>query len=121
MGRRAQGTDITLRGALLGKLVGGSSTGALRWLWRGAPFSTGALLSIMRDPLIGNSEIVERGLWKRGISVYGNSVRGTWRGAPLLGALKVIKGRLWGWASLFMGAQLGNLEWVHLLGTSRYG
>jgi len=24
-------------------------------------------------------------------------------GAPLLGALKVTKGRLWGWASLFMG------------------
>ena len=42
---------------------------------------------------------------------------GTWRGAPLLGALKVMKGRLWGWASLFMGAQLGNLEWAHLLGT----
>jgi len=32
-----------------------------------------------------------------------------------------MKGRLWGWASLFMGAQLGNLEWAHLLGTSRYG
>ena len=31
-------------------------------------------------------------------------------GAPLLEALKVMKGRLWGWASLFMGAQLGNLE-----------
>jgi len=33
-------------------------------------------------------------------------------GAPFLGALKVMKGRLWGWASLFMGAQLGNLEWA---------
>jgi hypothetical protein len=31
-------------------------------------------------------------------------------GAPLLGALKVIKGRLWGQAFLFMGAQLSNLE-----------
>jgi len=37
--------------------------------------------------------------------------------APLLGALKVMKGRLWGWASRFMGAQLGNLKWAHLLGT----
>jgi hypothetical protein len=26
-------------------------------------------------------------------------------GAPLLGALKVMKGRLWGWATPFMGAQ----------------
>jgi len=42
-------------------------------------------------------------------------------GAPLLRALKVMKGRLWGWASLFMGAQLGNLEWAHLPGTLRYG
>ena len=29
-------------------------------------------------------------------------------GAPLLGALKVMNGMLWGWASLFMGAQLGQ-------------
>jgi hypothetical protein len=28
-------------------------------------------------------------------------------GALLLGALKVMKGRLWGWVSLFIGAQLG--------------
>ena len=35
-------------------------------------------------------------------------------GVPLLGALKVTKGRLWGWASLFMGAQLGNLECAYL-------
>ena len=33
----------------------------------------------------------------------------------------VMKGRLWGWASLFMGAQLGNLEWAHLPGTLRDG
>jgi hypothetical protein len=43
---------------------------------------------------------------------------GTWRGeAPLLGAMKAMKRRPWGWASLLMGAQLGNLEWVHLPGT----
>jgi len=29
----------------------------------------------------------------------------------------VMKGRLWGQASLFKWAQLGNLEWAHLLGT----
>ena len=42
-------------------------------------------------------------------------------GDPLLRALKVMKGRLWGWASLFMGAQLGNLKWAHLPGTLRCG
>ena len=35
----------------------------------------------------------------------------------MVGALKVMKGRLWGLASLFMEAQLGNLEWAHMLGT----
>jgi hypothetical protein len=33
----------------------------------------------------------------------------------------VIKRRLWEWASLFMGAQLGNLEWARLPGTLRDG
>jgi hypothetical protein len=42
-------------------------------------------------------------------------------GAPLLRVPKVTKERLWGWASLFMRAQLGNLEWAHLPGTLRYG
>jgi hypothetical protein len=41
--------------------------------------------------------------------------------APLLGTLGygVMKGRLWGQASLVMGAHLGNLEWARLLGTGR--
>jgi len=42
-------------------------------------------------------------------------------GHPLLEALKIMKGRLWGWASLLMGAQLGNLEWAYLPETLRYG
>jgi hypothetical protein len=33
----------------------------------------------------------------------------------------VMKGRLWRGASLFMGAQLDNLEWARLLGTLRGG
>jgi hypothetical protein len=37
------------------------------------------------------------------------------------GTLKVMKGRLWGWASLLMGAQLGNLAWAPVPGTLRYG
>ena len=31
-------------------------------------------------------------------------------GTPFLETLKVTKGRLWGWASLFWGAQLGKLD-----------
>ena len=58
-----------------------------------------------------------------GASLYGSSVRGTWRGggARLLGALKVMKGWLWRRTSLFMGAQLGNLKWAHLPVTLRDG
>jgi hypothetical protein len=40
---------------------------------------------------------------------------------PLLGALKVMKVRLWVWISLFMGAQLGKLERGYLPGTLRGG
>jgi hypothetical protein len=29
----------------------------------------------------------------------------------------IMKGRLWGWVSLLIGAQLGNLEWACLQGT----
>jgi hypothetical protein len=57
------------------------------------------------------------GSLKRDVSLLGSSVKGTWKGAPVLGALKVMKGRLWGWT----GAQLGNLSGVHLLGTSGCG
>ena len=53
------------------------------WLWR-------------KGKLLGESvhrelwEIVERVLWKRSISLFWRSVRGNWRGAPLLGTLKVM-------------------------------
>jgi hypothetical protein len=43
---------------------------------------------------------VEGGLWKWSISLYGSSVRGTWRR----------KRRLWRWVPLSMGDRLGNLE-----------
>jgi hypothetical protein len=33
----------------------------------------------------------------------------------------VMKGRIWGRASVFVGAQLGNLEWAPLKGTSKDG
>jgi len=51
--------------------------------------------------------------------LYGSSVRGTWRGALLVGTMKVTKRRFCGRESLFMGEQLGNLEWAHLPGTLR--
>ena len=35
--------------------------------------------------------------------------------------MKVIKGGLGRWASLFMGTQLGNLKWAHLPETLKYG
>jgi hypothetical protein len=41
---------------------------------------------------------------KPGVSLTGSSVKGNWRGAPVAGALKVMKGRLWGWT----GAQFGQ-------------
>ena len=72
------------------------------------------------SPAKYHGEIVERGLCIRGISM-GALLEKPGEGAALLGALKVMKGRLWGWASRFMGAQLGKLEWAHLPGTLRYG
>jgi len=52
------------------------------------------------------------GALERGISLYGSSVRGTWRGAPLLGVVKFMKGRPWGWTCLFM--RLGWATWSGL-------
>ena len=71
--------------------------------------------------LLGTLRIRKNGseLWS--ISLYGSSVWDTWMGVPLLEALQVMKGRLWGQASLFMGAHLGNLEWARLPWTLRYG
>jgi hypothetical protein len=62
-----------------------------------------------------------KGFWKRASLSTGTLLGEPGLKAPLLGALKVMKGRLWGWASLFMGAQLGKPEWAHLPGTLRYG
>jgi len=42
-------------------------------------------------------------------------------GGAFAGVLEVMKGRLWGWASLLMGAQLGNLLWAPIPGTLKYG
>jgi hypothetical protein len=42
-------------------------------------------------------------------------------GASFAGGPEVLKGRLWGRSSLFIGARLGNLDWPHQPGTQRYG
>jgi len=39
----------------------------------------------------------------------------------LLGTLKVMKRRLGEWASPFMGAQMGKMEWAHLPWNFKYG
>jgi hypothetical protein len=56
VGRRAQGMDSILRGGPAGEFSRGVVYRALQGLWRQAPFSIGALLSIMGSPFTGNSE-----------------------------------------------------------------
>jgi hypothetical protein len=51
-----------------------------------------------RGSITGNCEFVEGGLQKWSISLYGSSVRGTWRH----------KRRLLRWVPLSMGTSLGN-------------
>ena len=48
--------DIILRGGPAGEFSRGFVYRTLRRLWRRAPFSIGALLSIMASPFTGNSE-----------------------------------------------------------------
>jgi len=56
MERRVQWMDITLHGAPIGEFSRGLVYRALQRLWRQAPFSTVALLSIMGDLFTENSE-----------------------------------------------------------------
>jgi len=93
-----------------------------RRLWRWAPLSIGAALGQIGGGVCSPGTLtVEGGLWKWSISLYGRSVRGTWRGgAPLLGTLKIMLKKLWRQTSLSIGASLEKLE-VHLPGTSRDG
>jgi hypothetical protein len=68
-------------------------------------------------PSIGNFEnYLKEGTGYGGSTCMGDLLREPRSGAALLGALKVMKGRLWGWVSLFMWAQLHNLEWACLQG-----
>ena len=104
-------------GALLGNLEGDSFTRDFeRWMTWGPTGETRGGLSTRN---FGNSLKVSSGY---GASLSMGALLGEpERGVPLLVASKVMKGGLWGWVSLFMGAQLGNLERAHLRGTLRYG
>jgi len=74
--------DITVRGGLAGQF----RRGLVYWGLAKA-LETGTFLHRDFVKYHGGIHqellIVERGLWKRGISVYGTSVRGTWRGGIL--------------------------------------
>jgi len=55
-------------------------------------------------------ELAERGLWPWRIHLYGRSVGETWKCGSFVGGPEGYERRLLEWASLFMRAQLGNLE-----------
>ena len=88
------------------------STGLKKVMETGVSLSVGVLLgnlgrgSVYRE----QREIVEGGLQKWSISLYGLCQGNLQVGAPLLGTMKGMKGRLWRWAFLSIGAPLENLE-----------
>jgi hypothetical protein len=109
-------------GASLGNLEWGSFPGDFeRWMIR-VSLSVGAPL---RELGMGSVYRVFEDSLKEG-SGYGASpsmgavLKEPGGEAPWLGTRNVMKGRLWGRASVFMAAQLGKMEWAHLPGTLRY-
>jgi hypothetical protein len=65
--------------------------------------------------------IVERGLCRRGISLYGNSVRGTCRGGSFVGDLKRYERRALGMGISLCVGSVGQPGVDSSTGTSRYG
>ena len=61
-----------------------------------------------------------KGLWKRGVPLR-DLCLGNKEGGSIARGYKVCERRNWGWASLFMGAQLDNLECAYLTGTLKCG
>jgi hypothetical protein len=53
-------------------------------------------------------EVVERGLWKRGISLYGGSVRGTWRGGSFAKGPKCYERKALGKGISIHGGSVGH-------------
>jgi len=65
-------------------------------------------------------EIVEGSLWKWIFSFYGLSAMGAWRrGLLYWGPWRLGRGRHLWWASLSIGAQVGNWRGAHVQGTLR--
>ena len=82
--RKALETGISLHGGSVGQPGVGLSTGDFEnWL---------------------------KGFWRWDVSLCGSSVKGPGGRAPLLGTLENRQKRLWRWASISIGALLGNLE-----------
>jgi hypothetical protein len=97
-----------LPGAPLGSLAVARLQGTCgRRLWRRAPHSIRTLLwrpPPASQPFTGNSEIVEGGLWKRSITLYGCCVKGNWRlGLLYWGPWRLCTGRFWWRASFHRG------------------
>jgi len=118
-----------------------------RRLWRWAPLSMGALLGnlgegscveegsgmgvspyrgLIGGPWEGDPSTRNFERWMKGVLGMEHLSQKMLTAEGLEGRLLywvpwVMKGRLWRQASLFMGAQLGNLEWAHLPETLRDG
>jgi hypothetical protein len=60
--------------------------------------------------------MVERGLWEWGISLYGHSVKGTWRRGSFTGDPEGYVEEGYGGRHLSIGAPLGNMEGVSFTG-----
>jgi hypothetical protein len=90
-------------------------------LWRRASISMRAPLEKLEGGSTRDFERwLKRALGKGRLSLKRLTAKGH-EGELLYWAPWVMKGRLWRRASLFMGAQLGNLEWACLLGTLKDG
>ena len=111
MGRRAQWTDITLRGSPAGEFSRVIVYLELQRLWRRAPLSTGTLLSIMEVRSPGTLRDSLKGGSGNGasLSLYGCSVKGTWRGGSFAGDPEAYV-EVSGDGHLSLGTPLGNLE-----------
>ena len=104
-------------GAPLGNLERGSFTRDFeRWMRWGPIAGTGEWGSIDWELW----EFVEGGLWIWSISLYGSSVRGTWRGGSFVGGPKGYEGKALG-TGISLYGNLAKLEWANLPGNLRYG
>jgi hypothetical protein len=91
-------------------------------LWRRASIAIGVPLGNLEGgSYTGNFERWMKAAVEKGRMSLKRLTEEDLEGGALYCGPWVMKGRLWGRASLFMRAQLGNLEWAPLLGTLRDG